>query len=421
MTATPRVLALLEPVVAGAGYDLEDLTVSAAGKRSVVRVLVDKDGGVTLDDVADVSRLVSEALDAADEQDPTLLGTSYVLEVSSPGVDRPLTEPRHWRRNVGRLVVAALRDGVDRRGPHHGRRRRGRDARRRRACLPWAEVPAAPCRSSSTRRGRPGRRPGDDTDDRTRRTTREDRHDRPARPGAGEGDLLRPGRQRHRDGAADRLPPHRGRAAARPRRARPHAAARSPCWRRSSAEDGSVLREYDDTPEGFGRIAASTAKQVILQRLREAESAQSYGEYAGREGDIVSGTVQQAPQRPGAPPNRNVHVLIGSGDNALEAVLPADRAGAGGGLRPRHPPQVPGRVRRPRPAQRHRHGLAHPPRPRARPVRARGARDRRRLGRDRRARPRGRPPHQDRRALDGRRAERQGRLHRTGRLRACGP
>ena len=88
-------------------------------------------------------------------------------------------------------------------------------------------------------------------------------------------------------------------------------------------EDGSVLREYDDTPEGFGRIAASTAKQVILQRLREAESAQSYGEYAGREGDIVSGTVQQAPQRPGAPPNRNVHVLIGSGDNALEAVLPA--------------------------------------------------------------------------------------------------
>ena len=111
MTATPRVLALLEPVVTAAGFDLEDLTVSAAGKRSVVRVLVDKDGGVTLDDVADVSRLVSEALDATDEQDPTLLGTSYVLEVSSPGVDRPLTEQRHWRRNTGRLVAATLRDG----------------------------------------------------------------------------------------------------------------------------------------------------------------------------------------------------------------------------------------------------------------------------------------------------------------------
>ena len=111
MSASTRVRALLEPVVERAGYDLEDLTVSAAGKRSVVRVLVDKDGGVTLDDVADVSRVVSDALDQADEQDPTLLGTSYVLEVSSPGVDRPLTAPRHWRRNVGRLVRVALRDG----------------------------------------------------------------------------------------------------------------------------------------------------------------------------------------------------------------------------------------------------------------------------------------------------------------------
>ncbi len=88
------------------------------------------------------------------------------------------------------------------------------------------------------------------------------------------------------------------------------------------AEDGAVAREYDDTPDGFGRIAASTAKQVIIQRLREAESDQSYGEYAGREGDVVSGLVQQAPQRPGAPTNRNVMLLIGAGDTELEAVLP---------------------------------------------------------------------------------------------------
>ena len=111
MTASTRLTELLAPVVTGAGYDLEDLTVSAAGKRSVVRVLVDKDGGVTLDDVADVSRVLSDALDAADEQDPSLLGPSYVLEVSSPGVDRPLTEPRHWRRSATRLVTATLRDG----------------------------------------------------------------------------------------------------------------------------------------------------------------------------------------------------------------------------------------------------------------------------------------------------------------------
>ena len=87
-------------------------------------------------------------------------------------------------------------------------------------------------------------------------------------------------------------------------------------------EAGTVIREWDDTPAGFGRIAASTAKQVIVQRLREAESALSYGEYAGREGDVVSGIVQQSPQRPGAPPNRNVMVLLGVGEGALEAVLP---------------------------------------------------------------------------------------------------
>jgi N utilization substance protein A len=87
-------------------------------------------------------------------------------------------------------------------------------------------------------------------------------------------------------------------------------------------EEGNVVREYDDTPEGFGRIAAMTAKQVILQRLREAESELSFGEYAGREGDVVSGFVQQAGQRPGAAPNRNVMVKLGAHEDAIEAVLP---------------------------------------------------------------------------------------------------
>jgi N utilization substance protein A len=87
-------------------------------------------------------------------------------------------------------------------------------------------------------------------------------------------------------------------------------------------DDGEVLREWDDTPAGFGRIAATTAKQVVLQRLRDAETDVSYGEYAGREGDVVSGVVQQAPQRPGQPPNRNVMVKLGPAEDALEAVLP---------------------------------------------------------------------------------------------------
>lgn len=106
-----RLSELVRPEVAAVGYDLEDLTVTAAGKRSVVRVVVDKDGGVTLDDVADVSRTISDVLDRVDESEPGLFGTTYVLEVSSPGVDRPLTEPRHWRRNIGRLVTATRREG----------------------------------------------------------------------------------------------------------------------------------------------------------------------------------------------------------------------------------------------------------------------------------------------------------------------
>ena len=107
-----RLRELVGPEVAATGYDLEDLTVAAAGSRSVVRVVVDKDGGVTLDDIADVSRTVGDVLDRLDETDPELLAATYVLEVSSPGVDRPLTEPRHWRRNVRRLVTATLREGA---------------------------------------------------------------------------------------------------------------------------------------------------------------------------------------------------------------------------------------------------------------------------------------------------------------------
>jgi ribosome maturation factor RimP len=99
-----RLRAVIEPVVAAEGYDLEDLSVSRAGRRHVVRVIVDRDGGVNLDAVADVSRAVSAALDAAEESGGELVSGEYQLEVSSPGVDRALTLPRHWRRNVGRLV-----------------------------------------------------------------------------------------------------------------------------------------------------------------------------------------------------------------------------------------------------------------------------------------------------------------------------
>jgi ribosome maturation factor RimP len=94
------------PVVARMGYDLESLTVRPAGRRQVLKVVVDRDGGVGLDDVADLSRELSTAL-----EDENAIPGSYVLEVSSPGVDRPLTEPQHWRRNVDRLVTVTCADG----------------------------------------------------------------------------------------------------------------------------------------------------------------------------------------------------------------------------------------------------------------------------------------------------------------------
>ena len=58
-------------------------------------------------------------------------------------------------------------------------------------------------------------------------------------------------------------------------------------------EEGNTLSEYDDTPAGFGRIAATTAKQIMLQRLRDAEDELKFGEFSGKEGDIVSGVIQQ--------------------------------------------------------------------------------------------------------------------------------
>ena len=89
------------------GLDVEAVEVTPAGKRRVLRVAVDKDGGVTLDDVADATRAVSAVLDESD-----VMGEMpYTLEVTSRGVDRPLTLPRHWRRNADRLVKVTLVEG----------------------------------------------------------------------------------------------------------------------------------------------------------------------------------------------------------------------------------------------------------------------------------------------------------------------
>lgn len=105
----------LEPVVASQGADLEDLDITQAGRRTRIRVIVDADGGVDLDSIAAISHAVSQSLDdpaASGSMLDALSSGPYTLEVTSPGVDRPLTLPRHWRRNIGRLVDVSFTDGA---------------------------------------------------------------------------------------------------------------------------------------------------------------------------------------------------------------------------------------------------------------------------------------------------------------------
>ena len=100
--------ALAEPIVAASDCELEDVVIRPAGRRLLVRLVVDhRDGALTLDLVASISRDVARALD-----DSTVLGQApYVLEVTSPGVDRPLRTARHWHRAIGRIVLVTPTEG----------------------------------------------------------------------------------------------------------------------------------------------------------------------------------------------------------------------------------------------------------------------------------------------------------------------
>ena len=105
-----RIAEVLTEPLAATGLDVEAIDLTPAGKRRLLRVAVDKDGGVTLDDIAEATKEVSRVLDGPTGSD--VMGEQpYTLEVTSPGTDRPLTHPRHWRRNQGRLVKATLADG----------------------------------------------------------------------------------------------------------------------------------------------------------------------------------------------------------------------------------------------------------------------------------------------------------------------
>ena len=103
MTEPDPLRAVIEPVVAAAGFDLEEITVVPAGRRRLVRVVIDSDAGVDLDAAAEVSAALSVRLDEG-VADEVFGEAAYTLEVTSPGIGRPLTLPRHFRRATGRIV-----------------------------------------------------------------------------------------------------------------------------------------------------------------------------------------------------------------------------------------------------------------------------------------------------------------------------
>jgi ribosome maturation factor RimP len=107
MALRDQIFELVDPLVTKAGLVLEEVQVQTPGKHRFVTIIVDSETGLNLDQVTDASRLVGEAMDLA-----SFMGDApYTLEVTSPGVDRPLTAPRHWRKNVDRLVKIIKNDG----------------------------------------------------------------------------------------------------------------------------------------------------------------------------------------------------------------------------------------------------------------------------------------------------------------------
>ena len=104
---TDRLDTLVAGCVSELGFDLEAIELTPAGKKRVLRIAIDQDGGVTIDDISSATRAISAELDDTD-----VMGTMpYTLEVTSRGLDRPLTLARHWRRNNDRLVSVRLADG----------------------------------------------------------------------------------------------------------------------------------------------------------------------------------------------------------------------------------------------------------------------------------------------------------------------
>jgi ribosome maturation factor RimP len=109
MSLVQSITELVTPALTEAGFILEEVTIVSPGNHRIVTCVVDGQTPLSLDQVTDASRLISQILDEASE----LGDTPFTLEVSSPGVDRPLTQPRHWTKNLTRIVRTVLHDGSE--------------------------------------------------------------------------------------------------------------------------------------------------------------------------------------------------------------------------------------------------------------------------------------------------------------------
>lgn len=107
MSVQDEIASAVSPIIEAGGNYLEEIKIVSAGKRKLITIIVDSDSYLNLDQVAAISREISETI----ENLKSLGSSPFTLEVTSPGVDRPLTKPRHWEKNIGKLVKVTKIDG----------------------------------------------------------------------------------------------------------------------------------------------------------------------------------------------------------------------------------------------------------------------------------------------------------------------
>ena len=107
MSLNEDISAAIRPIIEVSGNYLEELTITSAGKVKILTVIVDSDSHLNLDQITAVTKEISEVIETLEE----LGDSAFTLEVTSPGIDRPLTKPRHWRKNFDRLVKITMTSG----------------------------------------------------------------------------------------------------------------------------------------------------------------------------------------------------------------------------------------------------------------------------------------------------------------------